>query len=713
LPGFRLKFVLRLGLIPLLFLFQDGDAELLSRLAPIVDRACDLDAEVRAEAVEDAGRLCRENGEALAALAQKKKTPALIVMALAGKLEGAALFKVPDRTARRVACELLTPGKEQLPELLRIVEGKDLGARLAAARALGRIEDPALRQMVSSALGQGMRWAGGTDLLFKLISSLWRGNGAPQNFLAGDPEPERASLALATLANVPNLVVTEGFAPSLARALDNDRVDRASRSLLIRSLGRSSPSILCPLLALRDRKLRGEIMDVLDRSLTDPLAAPAVYEAWRDAKERKLDDGRAPPQLLSARLEGVLQRLCGESGTPDRFAAWLRSTYRSHVDRRADAAIQRGVAGLRKAYDREMTDRTGSANPLALSALSAYALLKCDVPPDDPAITRALDLLIERDPEGIYTISLAAMALATALEKGAPRREKLEKRLRRMAEVLVESQLRSGGWSYATRAYADQSLSGWTYDISNTQFAVLGLRAAANAGAKIPRKTWERTLALLERAQMSDGGWSYQGEGGSTDSRSAAGAYCWIICAISIDEKLAPEVAAENARLRGAVQWLGRSADSKTLSSPPDYYLLYSLERLFMIAKIERLGTRDWYADGASLLVRSQSREGIWSGGFSPTVDTAMALLFLRKAFIARPDIATESAHRATEEQAQDVYARHGEALFQPGVKEIRVAGDKSGWFILVVADSETSATTLKGELSREIDGVPLRIAVE
>jgi len=505
--------------------------------------------------------------------------------------------------------------------------------------------------------------------------------------------------------------VTEGFTPSLARALDNDRVDRTSRSLLIRSLGKRSPESLCPLLTLRDRKLRAEIVDALERSLANPLAAPAVYEAWREAKERKLDDGKTPPQPLTVRLEGWLKRLCGESVTPDSFAAWHKSTYRSHVDRQADAAIQRGVAGLRKAYDREMTDR--SANPLALSALTVYALLKCDAPPDDPTIARALDLLIERDPEGIYAVSLAALGLATALEKGAPWREKLERRLRRMAEILVDSQLKSGGWSYGTRAYPDQSLAGWSYDISNTQFAILGLRAAANAGAKIPRATWERALALLDKAQMPDGGWSYEGDGGSTDSRTAAGAYCWIICATSLDEKLAPEVAAQNARLRGALNWLARSAESKSLASPPDYYFLYSLERLCMVAAIERLGTRDWYVEGASLLVRSQSREGTWSGGFSPGIDTSMALLVLRKAFVARPDIATEPARRVTEEQAREAHARHGESLFRPGVKEIRPECDKSGWFILVVAESEEAAKALKRELSPNIDGVPLRVVVE
>jgi hypothetical protein len=251
------------------------------------------------------------------------------------------------------------------------------------------------------------------------------------------------------------------------------------------------------------------------------------------------------------------------------------------------------------------------------------------------------------------------------------------------------------------------------YDLSNTQFAILGLRAAANAGAKIPRATWERALALLDRAQASDGGWSYHGDESSYDRMTAAGATSWIICSISLDEKLAPEVAAENVRIRGALTWLARNAEGRPPASPPDYYLLYSLERLCMVAKVERLGTQDWYADGASLLIRSQSGEGTWSGGFTPTVDTAMALLFLRKAFIARPDVATESAHRATEDQAQEVFVRNCEALVREGVRELRVGREKNGCVILVIADSPAAAKALEEVLGREIDGVPLRVVVE
>jgi hypothetical protein len=66
-----------------------------------------------------------------------------------------------------------------------------------------------------------------------------------------------------------------------------------------------------------------------------------------------------------------------------------------------------------------------------------------------------------------------------------------------------------------------------------------------------------------------------------------------------------------------------------------------------------------------------------------------------------------------TEEQAREAWTRYGEALFQEGVKEIRPDRDRNGWFILVVATSESAADALKRELSPDLDGVPLRVAVE
>ena len=51
-------------------------------------------------------------------------------------------------------------------------------------------------------------------------------------------------------------------------------------------------------------------------------------------------------------------------------------------------------------------------------------------------------------------------------------------------------------------------------DFSNTQFAILGLRACREAGVEVPKETWKKALDYLRNFQRPDGGWGYvmQGE---------------------------------------------------------------------------------------------------------------------------------------------------------------------------------------------------------
>src|SRR5262249_38945041 len=67
------------------------------------------------------------------------------------------------------------------------------------------------------------------------------------------------------------------------------------------------------------------------------------------------------------------------------------------------------------------------------------------------------------------------------------------------------------------------------------------------------------------------------------------------------------------------------------------YYFLWSLERVAVAYGLETIGSKDWYAWGAEILLQTQETNGSWQGRYADGgVDTCFALLFLRRANLAK-----------------------------------------------------------------------------
>src|SRR5262249_45683956 len=66
------------------------------------------------------------------------------------------------------------------------------------------------------------------------------------------------------------------------------------------------------------------------------------------------------------------------------------------------------------------------------------------------------------------------------------------------------------------------------------------------------------------------------------------------------------------------------------------YYFLWSLERVGVAYNLNTIGNKDWYSWGSEILLSSQRPDGTWRGEEGPEIDTCFALLFLRRANLAR-----------------------------------------------------------------------------
>lgn len=311
-----------------------------------------------------------------------------------------------------------------------------------------------------------------------------------------------------------------------------------------------------------------------------------------------------------------------------------------------DRAIDRGAACLLQKYSGGIPP--GSAE----FELVALTLLHAGVPPTQPVLAAAIDGMAKATPSTTYRTAIQAMALQW-IDAG-----RHQERIADCAQFLVDNQCQNGQWSYGapvslpTRTSSDgkpieirqRSMNGGAAgDNSNTQYAILGLAAAARANVRIPREVWQRALNWQQRAQHRDGGWGYGGGDGETNARStiyAGPSYGSMTCAgIASLALIRKQLGDESGKgpMEGGLRWLSDHFSVKTnpgMEGGHLYYYLYSLERAGVLAGVKTLGAHDWYAEGAAFLIREQQGDGSWS---APAYDTCFAILFLKRA--------TESVH--------------------------------------------------------------------
>lgn len=292
-------------------------------------------------------------------------------------------------------------------------------------------------------------------------------------------------------------------------------------------------------------------------------------------------------------------------------------------------------------------DVDNEAYRIGVTSLAVMALLNCGMSPQEVPVKRGLDYLRKsRDDLGhyeTYQISLQIMALSLAREPGLDAR-----RIAQLSQRLEEAQSKngddSGGWGYGLGAGRGRA------DPSNSQFAVLGLREAVEAGAIVSPETWTRAREYWKRAQNGDGGWSYQnvgGAGGSWGSMTVAGVASLAICdqMLRSDAGVMPdgtppccEGTEPNTNLARGISWLARSF---AIGQNPGnnswlLYYTYGVERAGRLTGLRFFGDHDWYREGAAYLLAMQvGVTGAWVGVGSaethPVGGTSMALLFLSK----------------------------------------------------------------------------------
>ena len=290
-------------------------------------------------------------------------------------------------------------------------------------------------------------------------------------------------------------------------------------------------------------------------------------------------------------------------------------------------------------------------------AMIALGLLKAEVPHSDPALQACVSAIRARfdgsayqpqmpSGQATYEAAVSIMALANLDPV-----ENLSA-ITAIAAYIKGHQNPNGSWDYSHRNQGDTSIS---------QYAVLGLWEAENAGVEVAPSTWDRAAEWYMSVQSGQGSWTYHRDEGSaqpeTVSMTAAGVGSLLICQRQLERyrqsrrgtsQLLTAIGAEgtqanyrpttaNAQIEQAIKrgigWIASNfvLNNRAIVGHTPYYGLYGIERIGALAERQAIGRVDWYAKGRDFIVSTQRTDGAWNGDHGVEMNTVWAMLFLTK----------------------------------------------------------------------------------
>ena len=259
-------------------------------------------------------------------------------------------------------------------------------------------------------------------------------------------------------------------------------------------------------------------------------------------------------------------------------------------------------------------------------AMIALGLIKAEVPHSDPALQTCLASIRSRFTGSEYApqmqpgpatyeaaVSIMALANYDPVENLSA--------ITAIAAYIKGRQYANGSWDYASRTGGDSSIS---------QYAVLGLWEAENAGVEVAPSAWDLAAEWYMSVQSSGGSWNYHRDEGAsrpeTVSMTAAGVGSLLICQRQLDRyrqskrgtsTLLTAIGAEsspdyrpstsNAQIDQAVKrgiaWIGANfvPNNRNIVGPSPYYGLYGIERVGALGDRQTIGKLDWYRKGPGI----------------------------------------------------------------------------------------------------------------
>lgn len=315
---------------------------------------------------------------------------------------------------------------------------------------------------------------------------------------------------------------------------------------------------------------------------------------------------------------------------PGRSTIGGNGPIKDELDQPTRDAVNKGLAWLAQQVQPDGTIRNEGGDSAAVAALAGIAFLADGSMPNDGRYgresERILQFMLKNCQESglvaapgygqpMYGHGFSTLYLAEAY--GMTQRPDIGEKLHNAVRLIVNCQQPSvGGWRYQP-APNDS-------DISVTICQIMALRAARNAGIRVPNETINNAIQYVKKSQEPDGGFRYViNSGGSAYPRSAAGVAClyYTRTGDAFADEIKRGINYLKARLPGAN---GRD------DAEGNFYYgnYYATQAMFMYGG--DAWEAYWPAIRRVLLARQDKNTGSWSGETGPVYATSMALIMLQ-----------------------------------------------------------------------------------
>jgi len=297
---------------------------------------------------------------------------------------------------------------------------------------------------------------------------------------------------------------------------------------------------------------------------------------------------------------------------------------------RVNRALDRAAANLVSRQNGDGSwQKDDLVHPLGRTALCTYAILHAGLPRDHEAVRKALAFLQLDEPAYHTRLEVRSTyetgCLLLLLHALGPA---YDAHIHRLCGWLVEH-FNDGAklWGYPDG----------TPDLSNTQFAVLGLKAGALHGYDAPRDLWRTLLKSVPRLQHRSGAFRYHSAQLYRASMTHAALLVLHFAAEGAGLRRPP--ADVRAAMQRGHEWLAANYRVDRLPwgrgwhNGNYYYYMYGLARYAEVFGLKEIAGHDWYAEGAEELLSRQNENGSWGS----LEDTCFAVLFLRKVVFTAP----------------------------------------------------------------------------